>query len=112
MRTWLYSTRARLLTARRTSRQASRASASVMCSSPEYPSCGTVSFSPALLLAARSSVPVARSAGKADMGHDQTFRIVLIIFSLSVFPVGAYHRIRSQATRERLDRSQEGPFIL
>ena len=46
------------------------------------------------------------------MNHDQTFRIVLIIGALIVFPIAAYHRIRSQATGERLDRRQEGYFIL
>ena len=29
-----------------------------------------------------------------------------------VLPIGLYHRIRSQATREKLDRRQEGLFIL
>ncbi len=46
------------------------------------------------------------------MDHDQTFRIVLIIGSLLVFPVGLYHRVKSQATGESLDRWQEGAFIL
>ena len=46
------------------------------------------------------------------MDYDQTFRIVLIAGALIVFPVMAHHRLRSQATGERLDRSQEGPFIL
>ena len=45
------------------------------------------------------------------MDHDQTFRLVLIIGSLLVFPVGIYHRLRS-GTSERLDRRQEGAFIL
>jgi len=46
------------------------------------------------------------------MSHDQTFRDVLIAVVLLVLPVGVYHRITSQATRERLDRRQEGLFIL
>jgi protein-S-isoprenylcysteine O-methyltransferase Ste14 len=46
------------------------------------------------------------------MHQDQTFRVVLIVFSLLFFPVTAYHRLKSQATRERLDRRQEGLFIL
>ena len=46
------------------------------------------------------------------MSDDETFRIVLVIGFLSLFPVAFYYRIRSQATRERLDRWQEGPFIL
>jgi len=46
------------------------------------------------------------------MNHDQTFRIVLIVGSAIVFPMAAYYRLRSQMTGERLDRRQEGPFIL
>ena len=46
------------------------------------------------------------------MSHDQPFRIVLIIGALIVLPVMAYHRLRSQATGEKLDRWQEGPVIL
>ena len=43
---------------------------------------------------------------------DQIFRIALLIVFATVFPVGVYHRLRSQATREPLDRRQEGLFIL
>ena len=46
------------------------------------------------------------------MGHDQTFRAVLAAILLIVLPIGLYHRLKSQATRERLDRRQEGLFIL
>jgi protein-S-isoprenylcysteine O-methyltransferase Ste14 len=46
------------------------------------------------------------------MDDDQTFRIVLIIAGLTVLPVMAYFRLRSQATGEKLDRWQEGRFIL
>jgi protein-S-isoprenylcysteine O-methyltransferase Ste14 len=46
------------------------------------------------------------------MNHDQTFRAVLIVVFLVVLPIGIYHRIKSQATREKLDRRQEGLFIL
>jgi len=46
------------------------------------------------------------------MNHDQTFRAVLIVVFLVVLPIGIYHRLRSQATREKLDRRQEGLFIL
>lgn len=46
------------------------------------------------------------------MDNDQTFRIVLIVVALTVFPVMAYYRVRSQATGEKLDRWQEGRFIL
>lgn len=46
------------------------------------------------------------------MDHDQTFRMVLIVGALIVFPIMAYHRLKSQATSEKLDRWQEGGFIL
>jgi hypothetical protein len=43
---------------------------------------------------------------------DSPFRLVLIAGWLTLMPVLVYHRIRSQATGERLDRRQEGWFIL
>jgi len=46
------------------------------------------------------------------MSHDQTFRAGLIVAFLLVLPIGTYHRLTSQATREKLDRRQEGLFIL
>jgi protein-S-isoprenylcysteine O-methyltransferase Ste14 len=46
------------------------------------------------------------------MGDDQTFRIVLLVGMLIFMPIGVYHRVRSQASREKLDRRQEGLFIL
>jgi protein-S-isoprenylcysteine O-methyltransferase Ste14 len=46
------------------------------------------------------------------MYGDQAFRIALIIGALILLPVMVYHRIKSQATGETLDRWQEGPFIL
>ena len=46
------------------------------------------------------------------MNQDQTFRVVLIVVLLLVLPIGVYHRLKSQATREKLDRWQEGVFIL
>jgi len=46
------------------------------------------------------------------MNQDQTFRLVLIVGALIVLPVMVYYRLRSQATREKLDRWQEGLFIL
>lgn len=46
------------------------------------------------------------------MNDDQTFRLVLLLGFLLFFPVGVYFRVRSQATREKLDRRQEGLFIL
>ncbi len=46
------------------------------------------------------------------MDHEQAFRLILIAGFVTVFPVGLYHRLRSQATGEKLDRSREGLFIL
>ena len=46
------------------------------------------------------------------MGDDQTFRIILALGMAAVLPFGIYHRVRSQATGETLDRRQEGLFIL
>jgi protein-S-isoprenylcysteine O-methyltransferase Ste14 len=46
------------------------------------------------------------------MNQDQTFRAVLIVVFLVVLPIGIYHRLKSQATHEKLDRRQEGLFIL
>jgi protein-S-isoprenylcysteine O-methyltransferase Ste14 len=46
------------------------------------------------------------------MNHDQTFRIVLIVGTVILLPIMAYHRLKSQATGEKLDRWQEGRFIV
>ena len=46
------------------------------------------------------------------MNPDQTFRIVLLLWALLWFPVALSYRIRSLATREKLDRRQEGLLIL
>ena len=46
------------------------------------------------------------------MTDDQIFRATLIGVFLLVIPIGAYHRVQSQKTREKLDRRQEGVFIL
>ena len=46
------------------------------------------------------------------MDHDFALRAVLIVVMLMVLPFGVYHRIKSQSTGERLDRRQEGLFIL
>lgn len=43
---------------------------------------------------------------------DRVFRNALLIISCAILPVLLYYRIRSQATREPLDRRQEGLFIL
>ena len=46
------------------------------------------------------------------MRDDTIFRIVLIVGFFVIIPIGLYHRMKSQATREKLDRRQEGLFIL
>lgn len=46
------------------------------------------------------------------MNDDQTLRVVLITVMLLLLPFGMYHRFRSQSTGEKLDRRQEGLFIL
>ncbi len=46
------------------------------------------------------------------MDHEQTFRLILILGFAAVFPIGLYHRLKSQASGEKLDRRQEGMFIL
>ena len=46
------------------------------------------------------------------MADDQTFRLILALGMAAVLPVGIYHRVRSEASREKLDRRQEGLFIL
>ena len=43
---------------------------------------------------------------------DSTFRAVALANVLLCLPIGVYFRARSQATREKLDRRQEGLFIL
>jgi protein-S-isoprenylcysteine O-methyltransferase Ste14 len=43
---------------------------------------------------------------------DAFFRSCLIAGLAVVAPIGIYHRIRSQATGEKLDRRQEGLFLL
>jgi protein-S-isoprenylcysteine O-methyltransferase Ste14 len=45
------------------------------------------------------------------MHDDQTFRRLMIGLAV-LLPILAYHRVKSQATGEKLDRWQEGLFIL
>src|SRR5207247_538638 len=54
----------------------------------------------------------ARQDQESMMNDDHTFRIILILGLLVVLPIGIYHRLKSQATGEKLDRWQEGLFIL
>ena len=46
------------------------------------------------------------------MSDNQIFRLILLVGFLVVMPVGLYHRVRSQSTGEKLDRRQEGLFVL
>ena len=46
------------------------------------------------------------------MSGESALRLVLLMVLLAILPVGIYHRVKSQATRESLDRRQEGVFIL
>ena len=46
------------------------------------------------------------------MNTESTFRAVAIASIALCLPIGLYFRIRSQATRERLDRRKEGIFIM
>src|SRR5437870_11217505 len=46
------------------------------------------------------------------MNQDATFRPILIIGFLAVVAIILHHRLKSNATGEKLDRRQEGLFIL
>ena len=46
------------------------------------------------------------------MDLDHTFQMVLIVGVFLVLPIALYHRVKSQATSEPLDRPKEGLFIL
>src|SRR6185295_18515939 len=41
-----------------------------------------------------------------------SFRLALIVFVVVIVAIVGYHRVRAAATREPLDRRQEGWFIL
>ena len=45
------------------------------------------------------------------MTHDNLFRLILLVSFAAVLPFALYYRLRSK-TDEKLDRWQEGPFIL
>lgn len=47
-----------------------------------------------------------------DVNDDHAIRSALRAILWIVIPIAVYYRVRSQATREPLDRSQEGWFIL
>ena len=46
------------------------------------------------------------------MNRDATFRLVVVTGFAVVVVITLYHRLRSWASREQLDRRQEGLFIL
>ena len=46
------------------------------------------------------------------MQDDNVFRVMMILGFAAILPIGLHHRIKSQASREKLDRRQEGRFIL
>ena len=46
------------------------------------------------------------------MEDDQIFRLILVLGFVAVLPVALYHRLKAAATKEKLDRRQEGLFIL
>jgi protein-S-isoprenylcysteine O-methyltransferase Ste14 len=46
------------------------------------------------------------------MNLDRTFGTLILIGFFILLPIGLYYRLKSQATHERLDRRQEGTFIL
>ncbi len=46
------------------------------------------------------------------MQSDNIFRFILILGSAVVFPIAIYHRLKSQASGEKLNRRAEGIFIL
>jgi len=46
------------------------------------------------------------------MTDESVFRLIVIIDLAVTLPIALYHRIRSQATSEKLDRREEGIFIM
>ena len=46
------------------------------------------------------------------MQDEDIFRLVLILGFVAVFPIALYHRLKSQASKEKLDRRAEGLFVL
>jgi hypothetical protein len=46
------------------------------------------------------------------MNDESVFRSIATISIALTLPIGLYHRIRSQATREKLERREEGIFIM
>src|SRR3954454_2959492 len=53
-----------------------------------------------------------RRRGARPMTDESVFRSIVIINIALALPIGLYHRIKSQATREKLARREEGIFIM
>src|SRR3954451_3234992 len=53
-----------------------------------------------------------RRRGARSMTDESVFRSIVIINIALALPIGLYHRIKSQATREKLARRVEGIFIM
>jgi protein-S-isoprenylcysteine O-methyltransferase Ste14 len=64
------------------------------------------------MICCKSQVTSHKGSRVTSMTQDETFRIALIVGAVLIFPIMFYHRVKSQSTGERLDRWQEGPFIL
>ena len=47
-----------------------------------------------------------------QMAIDNVFRLILLAGMVLIFPPAIYWRVKSQATGERLDRRQEGVFVM
>jgi len=45
------------------------------------------------------------------MSDDDTFRLIIIAWFVIVIPIGLYHRLKSWATGDAIDRREEGLFI-
>src|SRR5262245_58576977 len=46
------------------------------------------------------------------MNDDDIFRLTLLVGLIAVLPVAVYHRVRAHGSGEKLDRRQEGLFLL
>ncbi len=46
------------------------------------------------------------------MEDDNLFRLVLILGFTVVIPIALYHRLKAHASKEKLNRREEGLFIL
>ncbi len=46
------------------------------------------------------------------MEDEQIFIVILVLGFVTVLPVGLYHRLKAHAANDKLDRRQEGIFIL